>query len=311
MSLLLLLDPHSERAEVWEQGLKAALPDETIEVYPHLCDPAQVEVAIVANPPAGVLAELPKLQLIQSLWAGVDRLLADPTLPHHVPLCRLVDPNLNAAMSESVLLHVLTLHRRVPQYRAQQTRRQWKQWPQPLAAETTTGILGLGELGRTAALALSRLGFRVLGWSRGPKVVEGITVFSGSDGLNLMLGQTQILVNLLPLTDHTQGMLNHDLFTRLPQGASLINLARGKHLVEEDILEALGSGQLSHAILDVFATEPLPEAHPFWSHPQISVLPHVAAYSNPQSSLGVVKENLSRLRSGQPLLFRVDTKLGY
>ena len=311
MSLLLLLDPHSEKSEVWESGLRQAFPEETIQVYPKLSSPERVEIAIVANPPPGVLSQLPNLKLIQSLWAGVDKLLSDPTLPPHVPLCRLVDPNLNQAMTESVLLHVLTLHRRIPQYRAQQQQRQWKQLAQPLASETTVGILGLGELGVKAAMALGAVGFRVMGWSRNHKILAGVGTFWGEDGLRQLLGQIPILVNLLPLTPQTQGLLNQSLFAQLPQGAGLVNVARGKHLVEADLLEALGSGQLSHAILDVFTTEPLPVDYPFWPHPGITLLPHVAAYSHPQSSLERVKENLIRFRTGQPLMYRVDRELGY
>ncbi len=309
--ILLLTNFTSNEVQMWLPLLEQALPAEQFCVYPDLPNLADIDVALVANPPAGVLATLPNLKLIQSLWAGVDALLRDATLPRDIPLARLVDPALTQAMLETVLTHVLSLHRQIPAYQAQQQAKVWQQLPQPSAAERKVAVLGLGHLGRVAAVQLKQLGFVVLGWSSRPTNLEGIQTFSGQDGLQTMLEQSEILVNLLPLTDETRGILNAQTLSYLPVGSSIINLARGAHIIEADLLAALDSGHLQHAILDVFTTEPLPTDHLFWHHPQITVLPHVAAATNPITAAKVVATNVLRLRSGQPLEHVVDRTRGY
>jgi len=258
-----------------------------------------------------MLAGLPNRKLIAVLGAGVDSLFADPTVPEGVPVVRLVDPYMTVAMSEYVQCQVLRLHRQDFTYMRQQQAREWRQLPQPNAGERRVGVLGLGVLGGDAALKLKVLGFDVAGWSRSEKRLRGIPAFHGADGLSALLRRSEILVCLLPLTPNTTGILDRRLFARLPRGAAIINCARGRHLVEDDLLDALASGQLSAAVLDVFADEPLPRDHPFWSHPQIAVTPHVAAVTHAPTAAPVVAENLRRLAQGKPLIYRVDPSERY
>jgi glyoxylate/hydroxypyruvate reductase len=295
----------------WLPHLERNLPNDPICVYPEIPNLESIDVALVANPPVGVLATMPNLKLIQSLWAGVDALLKDSSLPKNVPLARLVDPALTQAMIETVLTHTLALHRQIPAYAKQQQARVWNQLAQPSAAERTVGILGLGHLGRECATQLERIGFRVIGWSSRPTTLEGITTFDGQSGLQAVLEQAEILVNLLPLTDETRGVLNAQAFQTMPAGSSLINVARGAHVIEADLMAALDSGHLEHAILDVFTQEPLSENHAFWHHPKITVLPHVAATTNPVTASKVVAQNVQRLRANLPLENLVDRSRGY
>ena len=311
MSLLLIGAFSAQEYAHWRERLALSLPSETLYLPDEVYDPACIDIALVANPPAGSLAGLDNLVLIQSLWAGVDRLLSDPTLPENVPIVRLVDPNLTQAMTECALACVLALHRQFPAYARQQTGREWKQLPQPIARERRIGILGLGELGRAVAQALACLDFDVAGWSTGARQVEGLECWSGASGLASLLQRTDILINLLPLTPHTAGILNAQLFARLPRGAAIVNLARGGHLNEKDLLEALARGQLSHAILDVFSEEPLPCQHPFWSHPRISVLPHVAAVTDVSTAAKIAAENIKAFRAGSMPAPLVDRAKGY
>ena len=300
-----------ENPQDWLPGLRSALPSARIHLWPEVPDPAAIDAALVAKPPAGSLARFPNLKLIQSLWMGVDGLLADPTLPRGVPIARVIDPGMLAAMSETVLARVLDWHRDLYRYRVQQRARLWRQLPQRLASDRTVGLLGLGELGRQAAQRLLQLGFRVCGWSRRQKKVEGMECFSGAEGLDALAEKSGALVCLLPLTAETRGILNARLFARLPAGACVVNVARGAHLVEADLLAALDSGRLAHAYLDVFETEPLPETHPFWSHSGISLTPHVAALTEPRTALPLVIRNLERAQRGEAPEAQVDPAAGY
>lgn len=311
MSALLIGSLDEAEYAAWRAHLTRALPaGESLVLADGPHDRDAVEIAFVANPPHGTLAHYRNLRFVQSLWAGVDRLLSDPALPD-VPIARLVDPDLTQAMVETVVAHVTALHRQAPAYARQQARREWKQRAQPLARECRVGILGFGELGAAAARALAALSFPVSGWSRSPRSVDGVACLSGDQGIEHLLAQADILVNLLPLTPETTGFLDRDLFAHLPQGARLVNVARGAHLVEDDLLAALDAGQLEHAILDVFHEEPLPSDHPFWTHERINVFPHVAAYSAPESAARIAAGNVAAFRAGQPVAGLVDRERGY
>lgn len=307
---LLFLSTTSKPA-VWVGPLSAALPDDTIHVYPDVDDPGAIECAIVAVPPPGVLTGFPNLRLIQSLWVGVESLLTDTTLPPDVPLARLVDPGMTETMTETVLQHVLNAHRSYEEYREQQAARLWRQVPQVRASARRVGLLGLGELGSAAARARAGLGFDVAGWSRQPKDLAGIGSFTGPEGFLPFLARTEILVCLLPLTAATRGILDARAFAALPRGATIINLARGGHIDDDDLLAALDAGQVGRAVLDVFNIEPLPTEHPYWRHPRVVVLPHMAAETDPQTAVAQVAENLRRLKAGEPLLNVVDRTAGY
>jgi glyoxylate/hydroxypyruvate reductase A len=232
-------------------------------------------------------------------------------LPHSIPIVRLVDPYLADAMSEYVVLQVLRLHRQDLDYAAQQQVGIWRELDQKNAGERPVGILGFGEIGQNAGRKLKGLGFEVGLWSRREKTVEGLGGYAGSAGLPALLGRSEILVCLLPLTAETEGILNASTFALLPKGAGLINAARGGHLVEEHLVPALDSGQLSAAALDVFREEPLPAAHPFWRHPRILITPHIAGITNPKTAAPIILDNIRRFEAGRPLLNRVDPAQGY
>jgi glyoxylate/hydroxypyruvate reductase A len=294
----------SEEPGRWLPLLEQALPEDRFTLEPA----ADVELALVANPPAGTFARLPKLKLVQSLWMGVENLLADPTVPRGVPLARLLDPGMIAAMTETVLAHVLDWHRLHFRYREQQLQGIWRQLPQIMAAERTIGVLGLGALGSAVAQALAGLGFRVLGWSRRPREVPGV---ERRADLAEVLERSDIVVCLLPLTYHTRRLFNARTFAQMPEGACLINVGRGEHVVEKDLLAALDSRWITHAYLDVFEREPLDPLHPFWRHPSVTLTPHSAALTEPRTALPRIVANIERVRRGEPPEGLVDADAGY
>ena len=300
----ILFASETEKAEFWLPLLQQALPQDRFL----LSADEEIDVALLATPPAGTLERLKGVKLIQSLWMGVEKLLADPALPKGVPLARLIDPGMVAAMSETVLAHVLDWHRHHYRYRDYQQRTHWHRHRQYLASDRTVGLLGLGELGSDAARKLLALGFKVAGFSRRPKKLEGVTC---STDLLSIVQMSNALVCLLPLTPQTRGILNQQTFSFLKKGSCVINVARGGHLVVEDLLTALDSGHLAHAYLDVFDHEPLPADDPLWRHPRVTITPHSAALTEPRTAIPKIVENIERVRRGEKPLHLVDFAAGY
>jgi glyoxylate/hydroxypyruvate reductase A len=300
----ILFASEMEKLQSWLPLLNAALPHDRITTSLD----ETIDVALVATPPKGVLKKLRGVKLIQSLWMGVEGLVGDPDYPKGVPLARLVDPGMVAAMSETVLAHVLDWHRRHNQYRAQQREKKWLRHGQYMAADRTVGLLGLGELGTDAAGKLLDLGFKVAGWSRRPKDIPGVRCYTD---LSAMLPECNALVCLLPLTAQTRGILDRRTLSLLKPKSCLINVARGGHVVKGDLLAALDSGQLSHAYLDVFEPEPLPQDDPLWTHPGISVTPHTAALTEPRTAVPKIVDNVERVRRGESPSNLVDFQAGY
>jgi glyoxylate/hydroxypyruvate reductase A len=313
MKLLFEASMDAGERDDWWRALTAALPhDEWIDgATADDAARAAADVAVVANPAPGRLAACPNLRLIQSLWAGVDRLMGDATLPAGVPVARMVDAAMSAAMAETACWAVLSLQRGFLDYLDRQRTRTWSPHAQRRADETPVLVLGLGEMGRTAALRLAALGFPVTGWSRSAREVPGIATRHGHVSLDDALASAAIVVNLLPLTDDTRSLLDAARLARMRAGASLVNLARGAHVVEPALLAALDGGHLARAILDVFAKEPLPADHPFWTHPRVTVLPHVAALTDLRSATAVVVANVERVRNGATAAHLVRRALGY
>jgi len=303
-SVKILFASQTEKAELWLPLLRRALPEDELLAVPD----KSVDIALVATPPAGTFQRLGRPKLVQSLWMGVEKLLADPTYPRGVPLARLIDPGMVAAMTETVLAHVLDWHRHFYQYRAQQRERSWKRIDQRMASDRTVGLLGLGELGSDAARKLLALGFNVAGWSRRPRTIPGVQSFTD---LTAMLRITDALVCLLPLTPQTAGVLNARSFAMMRRGGCVINVARGAHLVTRDLLGALDNGWLAHAYLDVFEPEPLPRDDLLWQHPGVTVTPHIAALTEPRTAVPKIAENVERVRRGEAPANLVDFQAGY
>jgi glyoxylate/hydroxypyruvate reductase len=278
-------------------------------------DPAEVHYAAVWKPHPGELAAFPNLRVIFNLGAGVDALMADKSLPD-VPLVRVAVNDLTERMTEYVVLHVLMHHRQELYLRESQRAKRWAPKSQWAAGAVSVGVMGLGTLGADAADALRRIGFRVAGWSRSPRQIEGIACFDGAQGLEPFLRRTDILVCLLPLTPDTRHVLNRDLFTKLnrdsPLGAPvLINAGRGGLQNEADILQCLDDGTLGGASLDVYATEPLPSDSRFWSHPKVVLTPHNAADTDPDEISKYVAQQIERFEAGGALENVVDRGRGY
>ena len=301
---------------VWRDALQAHAPHRPVVTEPAEAGDASIDYAVVWKQPAGVLADLPDLKAIFSIGAGVDHIIADPTLPD-VPIVRVVVDDLTDRMSEYVVWQVLDHHRKGPRYRRQQAERLWNEdRMQPAARDVTVGIMGLGVLGQDAADKLGMLGFRLAGWSRTPKAVDGVQTFAGETGLDGFLAASDIIVCLLPLTDATRGILSKPLFAKMkrrgPLGpAILINAGRGDLQNEADILAALENGWLGAASLDVFKTEPLPETSPLWTHPRVTITPHASATSVPSALVPPMVAQMDAHDRGEPLKHLVDRQAGY
>jgi glyoxylate/hydroxypyruvate reductase A len=307
---LLMIVPASW-AGLWLPFFEQAL----LNVFVHGRDTIKAEdmdYAFGFRPQPGLLKTFPNLKMIFSLGAGVDGFLNDPEFPKAVPLVRFVDAQLSTEMAQYVVMQTLLQHRHHKKFEIQQTESCWQQAMLPRkTSDTRIGILGLGEIGTVTGNALRDLGFPVSGWSRSRKHVDGIKSYAGDSEFETFLGQTDFLICLLPLTPDTRGILNAKTFAMLPKDAYVINVARGGHLVEADLIAALDSGHLAGATLDVFEKEPLPETSSLWKHPKIVVTPHVAAISDPAITAQSVIDGIARAERGEPPENRVDLDRGY
>ena len=308
--VLSLICPTKDPAP-WVAAIKAIAPDIDLRLWPDDDDKADVSFTLVWAQPQGVFSQYPNLQVISSMGAGVDNLLQDTSIPSQATVVRMVDPRLVSQMGDYVLAAVLNHVRQFPDYGQYQHKQQWQPLQPRNVYEVTVGIMGIGQIGSAVATRLHQVGFQVLGWSRRAKSVADVQVFAGQQQLSDFLAVSEILVCLLPLTTETENMLNADTLGQLPQGAYVVNVARGNHLVEEDLLSLINNNYLAGACLDVFRQEPLPKDHPFWSHPKITITPHIASLTDPVSVAPQIVDNYRRMLSGQPLLNQVDIQRGY
>lgn len=302
----------SAETAVWLEALRKAMPEflvESLETLDHeTCDAA--DVAIVANPAPADLQQLPNLRWVQSLWAGVERMVAElPT--GDMKIVRLVDPQMANTMSEAVLAWTLYLHRDMPRYRIQQTEKIWRDHQVRRSSERTIGILGLGQMGRAAAAKLLQQGFVVCGWSRSQATIEGVATYSGPEGFDTVLSKSDIIVLLMPLTDRTRGLIDAKALSKTRGGGSLINFARGAIIDDGALLSALDSGQLDHAVLDVFAEEPLQDTSPYWAHPSVTILPHISAPTTRSTASKIAAENIARFFQTGEIPEFIDRSRGY
>jgi glyoxylate/hydroxypyruvate reductase A len=294
--------------KVWIEALQQQLPDIDLQVYPQIDRPEAVEMALVWQHPPGFLTSLPNLKLISSLGAGVDHILSDPAVGDDLPIVRIVDEKLTWSMTNYVVLGVMNFHRQLVRYQGDQRKKVWDMSNPEIPVKI--GVMGVGALGGDAMDKLHGLGFEVVGFGFTEKKDFRYPYFAKTQ-LNQFLAEINVLVCLLPLTPETEGILNLDLFQACTKGTYLINVARGKHLVEEDLLSALNQGYLSGALLDVFRVEPLPQEHPFWTEERIQLTPHIASVTNPRAAAPQIITNYKRLKASQPLLNLVNRTRGY
>ena len=296
----------------WLTALNKALPNESIYLPENLSHKqiTEVDIAIVANPDPSQLTQYPNLIWVQSLWAGIENIL--PILSNtSIKLVKLNDQYLANTMAESVLAWTLYLQRHMPQYQHQQQLQQWQPLKTVAAKDLTVSILGAGNLGTASLSLLNKLGYRLNCWSKTPKSMPSVQSYKGSDGLDQMLANTDVLISLLPLTPATNQVLNHQTLSKLKKGANVINFSRGAIIETSALVNLLNSKHLNHAVLDVFAHEPLPSQSPLWHHPNITILPHISAPTNVESTVILVAENIRRYRNIGEMPVAVNVNQGY
>lgn len=300
-----------DEGATWRALFAAQAPEIDCIAWPDAIDTSAVTWIACWNPPDGFFAGFPNLRTVFALGAGVDRLVARTDLAPHVALVRLVDAGMAAQMVEYAQLGVLLWQRRCLDYRTQQAQAAWRKLPPIARADTRVGVLGLGAMGGAVAAALDEAGYRVWGWSRRAQQIDGVRCLHEASGLTELLGETDVLVNTLPSTDATRGLLDRTRLAQLPTGAMVVNAARGDQLDATALLELLDCGHLGGALLDVFDPEPLPPDSPLWRHPRIVLTPHVAATTLPGPAVAQIVDNLRRSRHAEPLVGLVDRGCGY
>jgi len=311
MALLVIqLDKHIGNAQAWRDTFAEQLPDLAIRIWPDAGDLADIEYLAFMHPDFDRLPAFPNLKAMFSRAAGVDSFIHHPKLPR-APLGKVEPSDGDPMMTEYVVMHVLRFHRDMPGYQAAQANRQWRRVPIVRPEQRRVGFLGFGVMAKAPALVLKSLGFNISAWVRSPRQASDIPIFHGRDQLEPFLNQTDIAVCLLPLTTETQGIFCARTFAMMPRGAMLVNVGRGKHVVEKDLIAALDSGQLSYAALDAHWPEPLPPESPLWLHPKITVMPHVARRPTVAQLVTEMVANIRSLRAGGPLLQTVDIPRGY
>ena len=308
MTFLYKADP--VRGAVWAELFARQMPELPFRIWPDIGDPRDVRYLAAWQPPEDLANRFPNLEVLFSTGAGTDH-FDFSTIPETLPVVRMVESGIVKGMVEYVTLAVLSVHRDWQTYRNQQRAAQWQAHRVYPPSSRRVGVLGLGMLGRAVLDKLRGFGFDCAGWSRSPRQIQGVECYVGDEGLSEFLARTDILICLLPLTDSTRGILSKPLFDQLPQGATLINVGRGGHLVQQDLLQALDEGRLASAILDVCEPEPLPPEHPFWHHPKVVLTPHIASMTQPETAVEAVVDNLRRHRVGLPMVGLVDRARGY
>lgn len=310
--MALLINFFFGKPEDWRQYFAREMPDLDVRIWPDAGNRDEVDVIACGWLPEGEFKTFKNLKLIVSLLAGPDHLLHDPAVPKHVPIVRAGNPEGDQMMTETTLLHVLRHHRNLPTYAAAQARAEWVNLLRVPATERKVGVMGLGLIGLAAARALAGVGFQVAGWVRNARAnTDGVEIFAGRDQLGAFLARSEIIVNLLPLTTELENILDANAFAQMPKGGAVINLGRGGHVVEKDLMAALDSGQLAGATLDVFRQEPLPAEDPLWRHPKITILPHASRRVEIKPMMPRLAHAIRCLRAGKPLENEIDRARGY
>lgn len=311
MALLVIdLDKHIGNAHAWRDTFREQLPDLEIRIWPEPGNPADIDYLAFMHPDFDVLPAFPNLKAMFSRSAGVESFVNHPRLPR-APLCKIEPPGGDPMMTEYVIMHVLRLHRDLPGYQTAQANKEWRRTTIVRPEQRRVGFLGFGMMAKPPALVLQSLGFKVHAWVRNPRNEAEVPIFAGSDQLEPFLSQTDIAVCLLPLTRETEGIFCARTFAMMPRGAMLVNVGRGKHVIGEDLIKALDSGQLSYAALDALWPEPLPPTSPLWHHPKVTVMPHVARRPTVAQLVTEIAANIRSIEAGGRPLQEVDITLGY
>ena len=309
--MALLLAPRARQAQNWTEWFAAEMPDLDLRFLPDFGDPKDIEAIAFPQKAPVDLSQFPNLKLVISLAAGVEQIVTDPNIPADATINRVGDPDGDRMMSEVALLHTLRHHRNLPDLLLAQQRAEWIQMRVLKTGERGVGVLGLGPIGLAASRMLADFGFKVAGWARSPRKLDGIEVFHGQDQFDAFLARSEIVVNLLALTPETTGIFCAKTFAKMPKGSSLINLGRGGHVVDEDLIAAIDSGHLNSATLDVFHQEPLPKESPLWANPRITVTPHCARRVDMREAVPRIATAIRRLRNGEPQEQVVHRDRGY
>jgi glyoxylate/hydroxypyruvate reductase A len=311
MALLIVdLDKHIGNAAAWRDAFAAHLPRLEIRIWPEPGNLADIEYLAFMHPDFDALPAFPNLKAMFSRSAGVESFVNHPNLPK-VPLCKVEPPGGDPMMTEYVVMHVLRLHRDMPGYAAAQARKEWRRTPIVRPEQRRVGFLGFGKMAKAPALVLRSLGFPVSAWVRNPRQEADVTIYHGPEQFEPFLQQTDIAVCLLPLTRETEGIFCARSFAMMPRGAMLVNVGRGRHVVDADLIDALESGQLAYAALDALWPEPLPPSSPLWLHPKVTVMPHVARRPTVAQLVTEIAANISSIEAGGPLLQEIDRASGY
>ncbi len=309
MALVIFSNVH--KVKPWIDALKAEDPGIEVITHEEIKDKNKVLYALAWNHPRGIFREYPNLKCISSMGAGVDHIMTDPDIPEQIKIVRIADPLLSQDIAEFSLAVIMNHMRSLTLYRLQKEQKRWKRSRYKRMTEVKVGVMGTGVIGNHVATFLKSCGFAVSGWGRNPGSMEACKRYHGAEQLEEFLGEVNVLICMLPLTPQTHGILNQKTFSMLPQGTFVINLGRGGHVVDKDLISFIDSGHLSGASLDVFEEEPLPVKHPFWSHPSIEITPHMASITSPASVAPQVVENYHRAINGQELLNQVKREQGY
>ena len=309
MSILIICN--NKDPKPWAEALIKLLPKEKIEIYPAVNDEKAVEFIICWKPEKNILNKYPNVKAIQSLGASVDHIFNSNKVKNNIQVARIVDPQLAVDIWEYTLTATLNHIKRFNLYKYFQEKKSWVSFPYRNIKDTTVSILGLGKIGGYVAEKFAAMGFKVLGWSASKKQIPGVKSFTGKEGLYKVIRDADVLINILPLTKSTKGILNSRTLSKLENDPYLINIGRGEHLVEKVLIKKIEKFHLSGACLDVFNVEPLPKEHPFWDNPDIRITPHIAALTNIETAIGQIVENYNRLKKKKKLLNTVSQKKGY
>ncbi|MDF1696595.1 MAG: glyoxylate/hydroxypyruvate reductase A [Saprospiraceae bacterium] len=302
---------NEKQSQKWLDLLSNELPKHTIEIYPNITSFQEVEMLICWKPYNGLISKFSNLKAIQSLGAGVDHIFSENKVDSSIQVSKVVDQQLTLDMWEHALAIILGDMKNLPFYASKQNEKIWKPRRYKRLNEVAIGVLGLGTIGAFVAAQFTQLGCKVFGWSRSQKSIADITTYTGKDGLVKMCAEVDYVLNILPLTMETKGILTKELFSSMNSSAYLINIGRGQHVVDKDLIHSLDEEQIRGAALDVFHFEPLPASHPFWAHPKVTITPHIASLTHINSVYPQVVENIQRLAEGTTMLHRIDPEKGY